>query len=98
MCLLCLWLDGNRLFGDQKHGKHVAQIIFQYIHLTPLLMLSATLLCCPRFGIPGGIDYPLFGTLAEYLVLSRDLVVPVPEHMTDEEAGTWGLGAVTAWR
>ncbi|KAF8601508.1 NAD(P)-binding protein [Ceratobasidium sp. AG-I] len=51
-----------------------------------------------QFGIVGGTNYPLFGTLAEYLVLPRDSVIPVPEHMTDEEAGAWGLGAVTAWR
>jgi len=51
-----------------------------------------------QFGIVGGTSFPPFGTLAEYLVLHRDSVIPVPEHMTDEEAGAWALGAVTAWR
>ncbi|KAG8739081.1 hypothetical protein FRC10_006158 [Ceratobasidium sp. 414] len=51
-----------------------------------------------RFGIVGGVNYPTYGTLSEYMVLPKDCVIPAPEHMTDEEAAAWGLGAVTAWR
>lgn len=52
-----------------------------------LLVLSTTLILYSTFSIPGGIAYPLFGSLAEYLVLSQDSVVPALEHMMDEEAG-----------
>ncbi|KAB5588473.1 hypothetical protein CTheo_8087 [Ceratobasidium theobromae] len=51
-----------------------------------------------QFGILGGVSYPPFGTFSEYIVLPRQLVIPTPEHMSDEEAGSWALGAVTAWR
>ncbi|KAG8678189.1 hypothetical protein FRC08_017986, partial [Ceratobasidium sp. 394] len=51
-----------------------------------------------QFGIAGGVNYPTYGTLSEYIVLPKDCVIPAPEHMTDEEAAAWGLGAVTAWR
>jgi NADPH:quinone reductase-like Zn-dependent oxidoreductase len=37
------------------------------------------------------------GVLAEYVVLDQDGVVPVPEHLTDEEAATLPCAAVTAW-
>lgn len=51
-----------------------------------------------RFAVVGGGSYPPYGALSEYLVLPRDAVIPVPEHMSDEEAGAWGVGAITAWR
>ena len=41
----------------------------------------------------GGLD----GVLAEYVVLHEDGVVPVPAHLTDEEAATLPCAAVTAW-
>jgi NADPH:quinone reductase-like Zn-dependent oxidoreductase len=37
------------------------------------------------------------GVLAEYVVLDAEGVVPVPEHLTDEEAATLPCAAVTAW-
>ncbi|MGX2039362.1 zinc-dependent alcohol dehydrogenase family protein [Methylocaldum sp. MU1018] len=37
------------------------------------------------------------GMAAEYVVLDADGVVPVPEHLTDEEAATLPCAAVTAW-
>jgi NADPH:quinone reductase-like Zn-dependent oxidoreductase len=37
------------------------------------------------------------GLLAEYAVPSEEGVVPVPEHLTDEEAATLPCAAVTAW-
>jgi NADPH:quinone reductase-like Zn-dependent oxidoreductase len=37
------------------------------------------------------------GLLAEYAVLDAEGVVPVPEHLTDEEAATLPCAAVTAW-
>lgn len=41
----------------------------------------------------GSVD----GVLAEYVVLHEEAVVPVPEHLTDEEAATLPCAAVTAW-
>jgi NADPH:quinone reductase-like Zn-dependent oxidoreductase len=40
---------------------------------------------------------PLDGMLAEYVVLHEDGVVHVPEHLTDEEAATLPVAALTAW-
>lgn len=40
---------------------------------------------------------PLDGTLAELLVVRAEGVVPVPEHLSDEEAATLPCAAVTAW-
>jgi NADPH:quinone reductase-like Zn-dependent oxidoreductase len=37
------------------------------------------------------------GLLAEYTVLHEDGIVPVPDHLTDEEAATLPCAAVTAW-
>jgi NADPH:quinone reductase-like Zn-dependent oxidoreductase len=37
------------------------------------------------------------GVLAEYVVLDGEGVVPVPDHLTDEEAATLPCAAVTAW-
>jgi NADPH:quinone reductase-like Zn-dependent oxidoreductase len=37
------------------------------------------------------------GMLTEYAVLSEDGVVPIPEHLSFEEAATLPLAAVTAW-
>jgi NADPH:quinone reductase-like Zn-dependent oxidoreductase len=41
----------------------------------------------------GGMD----GVLAEYVVLKQDGVIPVPAHLTDEEAATLPCAALTAW-
>ena len=46
-----------------------------------------------RTSLGGGGD----GMLAEYVVLHEDGVVPVPEHLSDEEAATLPCAAVTAW-
>jgi len=46
-----------------------------------------------RTSLGGGGE----GMLAEYVVLHEDGVVPVPEHLTDEEAATLPCAAVTAW-
>jgi NADPH:quinone reductase-like Zn-dependent oxidoreductase len=40
---------------------------------------------------------PLDGTLAEYLTVDADALVPVPQHLTDEEAATLPCAGVTAW-
>ena len=37
------------------------------------------------------------GTLAEYVTFDEETVVRVPEHLSDEEAATLPLAAVTAW-
>jgi NADPH:quinone reductase-like Zn-dependent oxidoreductase len=46
-----------------------------------------------RGALGGDID----GTLAERVVLREEGVVPVPEHLTYEEAATLPCAAVTAW-
>ena len=45
-------------------------------------------------------DANLDGMLAEYAVLSEEALVPVPSHLTFEEAATLPCAAVTApgWR
>jgi NADPH:quinone reductase-like Zn-dependent oxidoreductase len=40
---------------------------------------------------------PLDGVLAEQIVLSAEGVVPVPDHLSDEEAATLPCAALTAW-
>jgi len=40
---------------------------------------------------------PTDGVLAEYIVLREDGVIPVPHHLSDEEAATLPCAAVTAW-
>lgn len=40
---------------------------------------------------------PHDGTLAEYMVLPEDGVIPAPEHLTDVEAATLPCAALTAW-
>lgn len=40
---------------------------------------------------------PLDGMLTEYALLDAEGVVPVPEHLSDEEAATLPCAAVTAW-
>jgi len=44
-------------------------------------------------ALGGAID----GVLAEWVVLGEQGVVPVPRHLTDEEAATLPCAAVTAW-
>jgi NADPH:quinone reductase-like Zn-dependent oxidoreductase len=46
-----------------------------------------------KTALGGSVD----GLLAEYAILSEEAVVPVPEHLTDEEAATLPCAAVTAW-
>lgn len=46
-----------------------------------------------RSALGGAID----GVLAEYVVFREDGVVPVPEHLSDEEAATLPCAGVTAW-
>ncbi|HEV3203183.1 MAG TPA: NAD(P)-dependent alcohol dehydrogenase [Gemmataceae bacterium] len=46
-----------------------------------------------RSALGGGGD----GMLAEYCVIHEEGVVPVPEHLSDEEAATLPCAGVTAW-
>lgn len=46
-----------------------------------------------KTALGGGVP----GVLAEYVVLDGEGVVPVPEHLTDEEAATFPCAALTAW-
>ncbi|KAG9050146.1 hypothetical protein FS837_007445 [Tulasnella sp. UAMH 9824] len=51
-----------------------------------------------RFGTVGGGAYPPIGTITEYVVVERDEVIEVPEHMSFEEAAAWPCCGITAWR
>ncbi len=44
-----------------------------------------------------GLGGPLDGTLAQYLVVDEAGVVPIPEHLSLEEAATLPCAAATAW-
>ena len=46
-----------------------------------------------KTALGGSVD----GLLAEYAILDEDAVVPVPVHLSDEEAATLPCAAVTAW-
>ena len=68
-------------------GDRVAGIFMQGFlsgGITPQALTTA---------LGGAID----GLLSEYIVLSEEGVVPVPAHLTDEEAASLPCAAVTAW-
>ena len=70
-----------------KAGDRVAGCFMQgWIAGAPAAEVAAT-------ALGGAID----GMLAEYVVLSEQGVVKVPEHLGDEEAATLPCAAVTAW-
>ncbi|KAM6500156.1 hypothetical protein JOM56_003170 [Amanita muscaria] len=50
------------------------------------------------FSIVGGALYPPIGTFSQHVVVERDQVIPIPEHLNDVQAAAWPLGGVTAWR
>jgi NADPH:quinone reductase-like Zn-dependent oxidoreductase len=71
-----------------KVGDRVASIFFQRWvdgDTPPPTALDSVL--------AGGLD----GVLADRVVLHEDGLVPVPEHLSDDEASTLGCAAVTAW-
>lgn len=45
----------------------------------------------------GGGVHPI-GTFTEYVVVERDELIEVPEHMSLEEAAAWPCGGITAYR
>jgi NADPH:quinone reductase-like Zn-dependent oxidoreductase len=47
----------------------------------------------PRTALGGAVD----GMLAEYVVLNQEGVVPIPSHLSYQEAATLPCAAVTAW-
>lgn len=52
-------------------------------------------------GIPlllGGLKFPSLGVFSEFIKVSRDEVIEVPEHLDDHHAAAWPLAGVTAWR
>ncbi|KQL44616.1 NADPH:quinone oxidoreductase [Brevibacillus choshinensis] len=52
----------------------------------------------PRPGVlEESLGGPLNGIAAEYVVLHEDGVVPIPDHLTYEEASTLPIAALTAW-
>lgn len=52
----------------------------------------------PRPGVlEESLGGPLNGVAAEYVVLHEDGVVPIPDHLTYEEASTLPIAALTAW-
>jgi NADPH:quinone reductase-like Zn-dependent oxidoreductase len=70
-----------------KPGDRVAGIFMQQWLCGPVTEAKA------RSSLGAQVD----GVLAEYVVLSEEGVVHVPEHLTDEEAATLPCAAVTAW-
>jgi NADPH:quinone reductase-like Zn-dependent oxidoreductase len=71
-----------------KVGDHVASTVFQrwLDGDTPPAVAYGSVLA-------SGLD----GVLADHIVLHEDGLVPVPEHLSDEEASTLPCAAVTAW-
>src|SRR5262245_1546337 len=70
-----------------KTGDRVAGIFAQkWIAGTP-----------SRVELRSTLGGPLDGMLAEYVVLSEEGVVHVPDHLSDEEAATLPCAGVTAW-
>ncbi|WP_438495987.1 zinc-dependent alcohol dehydrogenase family protein [Paenibacillus sp. IHBB 3054] len=52
----------------------------------------------PRPGVlEESLGGPLNGVAAEYVVLHEEGVVPIPDHLTYEEASTLPIAALTAW-
>jgi NADPH:quinone reductase-like Zn-dependent oxidoreductase len=70
-----------------KVGDRVAGIFMQNWQDGPLTAAKA------HGALGGDID----GVLAEYIVLSERGAVPIPEHLSYEEAATLPCSAVTAW-
>lgn len=70
-----------------KVGDRVASVVLQGWTDGPLTADAA------RTGLGGNLD----GMLCEYAVLSEQGVVPVPAHLSDEEAATFPCAGVTAW-
>ncbi|OBZ65768.1 putative zinc-type alcohol dehydrogenase-like protein YogA, partial [Grifola frondosa] len=50
------------------------------------------------FAILGGGSAVPIGTFAQYVAVERDQLIITPDHLDDEHAAAWPLGAVTAWR
>ncbi len=70
-----------------KVGERVAALFMQKWPSGPLTDAAS------RSALGGNID----GLLAEYAVLHEDGVLPVPGHLTAEEAATLPCAALTAW-
>ncbi|EIW60533.1 NAD-P-binding protein [Trametes versicolor FP-101664 SS1] len=51
-----------------------------------------------RFFVLGGSNANPLGTFAQYVVVERDQIIPIPDHLDDVHAAAWPIGAVTAWR
>ncbi|WP_409994891.1 alcohol dehydrogenase catalytic domain-containing protein [Chitinophaga pinensis] len=43
------------------------------------------------------LGFPLSGVLSEYIVMNEEAVVAKPKYLTDEEAATLPIAALTAW-
>ncbi|KAI0957910.1 hypothetical protein AcW1_006149 [Taiwanofungus camphoratus] len=50
------------------------------------------------FAIMGGGKVVPIGTFSQYVVVERNQVIVIPDHLDDEHAAAWPLGGVTAWR
>jgi threonine dehydrogenase-like Zn-dependent dehydrogenase len=50
-----------------------------------------------HFVLGGATMYPS-GTFSEYIVVEREYVIPIPDHLDDVHAAAWPLGGLTAWR
>ncbi|KAI0169566.1 oxidoreductase [Hypoxylon sp. FL1284] len=73
--------------GDLKEGDRVMGI-FNQTHLTGQITEK---------DMASGLGFPLPGVLAQYRVFPASGLVKVPEYLTDDEAATLPIAAVTAW-
>ncbi|CAH0032797.1 unnamed protein product [Clonostachys rhizophaga] len=71
----------------EKTGARVLSI-FNQTHLTGQIKES---------DLASGLGFPLPGVLAQYRVFPDYALVPIPDYLSDEEACTLPIAAVTAW-
>jgi NADPH:quinone reductase-like Zn-dependent oxidoreductase len=80
-------IEAGAAVTQVKPGQRVAGLFMQKWQSGQLTDEAA------RSALGGNID----GLLAEYVVLHEEGVIPVPGHLTDEEAATLPCAALTAW-
>lgn len=87
---LSLYMTGNVLLISQSHSNYSDNLLFDY---------RANSFKC-RIGARGGVGTlgMEVGVFSEFIKVTRDQVIEVPEHLEDHQAAAWPLAGVTAWR